>query len=72
MIKTLPVILTALAFSNVWLWINLWNIKQKHFKFEHTVFRLLWDIVQLLPEDSTGQSADEATGQSADEATDKV
>lgn len=54
-------IIAGLICSNVWLWINLWNLKQTHFDFEHLTFDLLKEFAQRPAEDGASQSAEQPT-----------
>lgn len=60
--KTL--IALALAFSvssNVWLWVNLWNLKTEHFRFREDTIALLKELCEQPTENCPGESAEKTT-----------
>lgn len=50
-------VIGGLIVSNVWLWLNLWNLKNEHFEFERAIFRFLKELCQQPAEDGSGKSS---------------
>ncbi len=49
-------VIAGLLCSNIWLWINLYNLKQTHFEFEHLIFKLLKELCEQPAQDSASES----------------
>ncbi len=45
--------------SNIWLWINLWMLKERHFEFEKRILDLLKEFCQQPAKDCSGEGAEQ-------------
>lgn len=54
--------------SNIWLWINFWNLKCRHFEFEEITLSSIRDLLTVLCK----HPAEDRSGQSAEQPADKV
>lgn len=45
--------------SNIWLWINLWMLKDRHFEFERHILELLKEFCQQPAEYRSGEGSDQ-------------
>lgn len=52
-------LLGLLVSSNIWLWLNLWNLKNEHFRLAEAVAHRSAEFPKQPAEYSTGQSADD-------------
>ncbi len=48
----------GLVVSNLFLWLNLWKLKNEHFEFKRVMFELLKELCKKPSEDSSSESAE--------------
>lgn len=59
-------LLGFLISSNIWLWINLWNIKKEHFRFAESITDFLKDFLEELSQQPPKDCSCKCPEQSAD------
>lgn len=52
-------LVAMLVSSNVWLWINLWNLKNEHFEFRKRMIGWLTELCQQPSEDGSGKCSEQ-------------
>lgn len=52
-------LVAMLVSSNVWLWINLWNLKNEHFEFARRMIGFLTELCEQPPENCSGECSEQ-------------